>query len=356
MAGGIERMSIAIMNDFVRRGHDVALITWDKKDAAAFYKMDSRIAWHRLNIGDPALRAGVAVRVRRALAVRRLVRAFAPDVMIGFQHGTFLGLRIFTALMNIPVIAAERSAPDRFAYSREGRNREVILQSMRLADAVTIQCESYRASYPAYLHARMHTIPNPVFPADHYADPRGGAGAKMLLSVGRLSYQKNYPVLLKAFAALASDHPDWSLTIAGEGEAHDELLNMIAALNMQGRIHLLGAVQDVASLYRRAQLFCLPSLWEGFPNALAEAMAHGLPCVGFAQCAGVRDLIRDGENGALAAGQNDADALADTLRTLMGDDDMRARLGHNAIKSVAAYAPDQIFAQWETLFRDVASR
>ena len=116
-----------------------------------------------------------------------------------------------------------------------------------------------------------------------------------------------------------------------------------------------GATNEVASWYCRSHLFCLPSLWEGFPNALAESMAHGLPAVAFGGCAGMADLIEDGRTGWLAAGNDNVESLTATLRAAMSDSAARAARGQVAREAMRAYAPNEIFAAWERLLQAVAT-
>jgi glycosyltransferase involved in cell wall biosynthesis len=354
VAGGVERIATVLMNEMCRRGHEVSLLTWDRSEAEAFYKFDERITWHALDMGDYLQKAGWGLRFKRARRVRRLVKTLKPDVILAFQHGTFLSTRLFTFGMGIPTIASERNAPSRFDHLKAGRYRNLIFQSFRLATRITIQCESYRSEYPAYLQSRIVTIPNPVFPAQSHASPQGEPGQqKTLLSIGRLSYQKNYFVLLQAFAALYKDFPQWRLVIAGEGEDRPRLDAKIVEHELTDQVSLPGAIEDVGSLYRESHLLCLPSRWEGFPNVLAEALSHGLPVVGFEGCAGVRDLIQQGDNGLLAEGNGNVESLARCLRTLMEDDAMRARMGEAGIRSVEPYNPQHIFDMWESFFKEV---
>jgi glycosyltransferase involved in cell wall biosynthesis len=354
IAGGVEHMSAALMNEMVRRGHDVALMTWDKPDARSFFPLDEKIVWHKIGLGDFLKKATLSTRLQRARAVRRIVRAFKPDVIVGFQDGMFMASRLYTAGMGVPVVAAERNAPSRFDFIRNGRYRHLVFQAMRFAKAITIQCESYRSDYPPYLRSKIVTIPNPVKPVQAFADPCGKPGApKTLLSVGRLSYQKNMDALIAAFASLSGRFPDWNLLIVGEGEDRPKLEQAIRAHGLQARIRLPGASASMTDHFKDAQLFCLPSRWEGFPNALAEAMAHGLPAAGFAGCAGVNELIEHGVTGMLAAGPLTGASLESSLAALMQDDAARKRMG-DAGRSIADnFAPSTIFDKWEHFFLHV---
>ncbi len=355
MAGGVERMAVALMNEMTARGHEVSLLTWDAEKAANFYPMDSRIRWHRLAMGNPGQKATWKLRLQRAGKVREIVEKEQPALIIAFQQGTFFSTRLFTNGLHIPVIAAEREAPQRLDHVDAGRRRFLYFWSFRLAARVTIQCESYRKFYPESLHRKIVTIPNPVFPASASANPGTEDGEKILLCVGRLGYQKNQEALLHAFAPIAAQLPDWSVHLAGDGEDKAKLEELAQSLGISMRVKFLGPVRDVAALYTQSHIFCLPARWEGFPNALAEAMAHGLPSVGYEGCAGVSDLIRHGHTGLLARGNGDVETLKFALLTLMKDPQQRALLGANAKISVAQYAPAAIYDRWEKLFKETAT-
>jgi glycosyltransferase involved in cell wall biosynthesis len=161
---------------------------------------------------------------------------------------------------------------------------------------------------------------------------------------------------VQAFAQVAARFPQWRLDIAGEGEHRAAVEAEIAKLGLNERVRLLGAVKDVSALYRASHLFCLASRWEGFPNALAEALAHGLPAVGYADCCGINELIEPGRNGLLAAGNGNVETLADTLGQLMADAAARQVMGAAAVDSMRAYAPQAVFDRWEAVLAGVAQR
>ena len=352
MAGGVERMIITVMNAMVARGHEVDLFTWDQAGAQAFYQMAPEITWHRLDMGDPSVAASKRLMLERAAAVRSLVKQRRPQVIVAFQDGPFRALRAYCMGLGIPVIAAERNAPTRFDHTRRGRRlRPIIFNSFRLAKSIIVQCEAYQQLYPLYLRDRILTIPNPVSPARLTARPDepDKFGRFRILSVGRLSYQKNYESLVNAFSQIAGVFPQWDLVIVGEGELRGKLHDMIMEAGLSDRIHLPGTVADPGDHYASAHLFCLPSRWEGFPNALAEAMAHGLPAVGFADCAGVNQLIEPGRNGILGKGNGDFGSLAEALSSLMSDNQLRRQMGDQGRQITGAFAPEAVMDRWESV-------
>ena len=349
MAGGVERMSSTLMNEMVARGHEVFLFTWDEKNATSFYELNPQIEWTKLDTGNPFQKADLKTKLGRFPKIRAHIKRIQPDIILGFQQAPFLSMKLASLGMDISVIAAERNAPTRLDHMSSGKYRHIIFNSFRLADGITIQCEEHKDGYPIYLRHKMVTIPNPVFPAPCQAKPDGtDVKTKILLSVGRLSYQKSPDILIQAFAKITEDFPDWELHIAGDGEGRHIAKQAIAATNFNDRIKLLGAVKDTSNLYCKAHLFSLASRWEGFPNGIAEAQAHGLPCVAFEGCAGMNVVIRNGETGLLAEGNQGVASLSKALKTLIKDDAKRALMGQKAVKEMGTYKPQKIYDIWES--------
>lgn len=359
MAGGVERQAISLANDMNRRGHHADLLTLDPAEAKAFYDFDPDVSWHRLDMGDPSIKANIRLRLARMKRTREIMREEKPDVILAFQQGMFLTLRLYTLGMGIPVIAAERESPFRYDFINDGKHRDLFFQSFRLAPRITVQCESYVEAYPNYLHDKIAVIPNAVFPAekDNIADPQGKPGAKkILLCVARLAGQKNQTVLLDAFSVLSGDFPDWSLMLVGDGHDHAMIKDKIHNLGLNDKVQMQGPTQNISKIYAQAQALCIPSKWEGFPNVLAEAMAHGLPAVGYQGCGGVRDLITHGESGLLAAGNGDLETLTATLRDMLSDDDKRAEMGRKAHIAMQDFTPKHVYDQWEAFLKKVAQQ
>lgn len=359
MAGGVERMIIAIMNEMVSRGHEVALFSWDRDDAVSFYPMNEAVHWFKLHSGNPAAKAGLVTRLKRISKVRGVVSEFEPDAIVCFQGGPYRAMLGYTAGLGIPLVAAERTAPTLYDHTQNSGTKRLEHLSFRFAKRITVQFDRYRQYYPPYLQKLIVETANPVAVSSIKAKPAAPQqdGRFKLLSVGRLSYQKNYEVLLDAFSLISEQFPDWDLNIVGEGEERIALQRTIdSRTQLRGRVFMPGKTSAVDQAYTAANLFCLPSRWEGFPNALAEALAHGLPSVGFEGCAGVPDLIEAGGSGILASGNGTATSLATALAELMADDPLRDKMGAQAQLSMKRYGPSKCFDRWEAILTDAVGK
>ena len=354
MAGGIEFSSSLIMNEMVKRGHKVTLITWDQEHPEAFFDLSPEIDWQVINLGDPWQKASHMTRVKRLLKLRRLIKSVRSDVAVAF-HDNCAVLTVLAALgLSVPVIAAERSAPSRFEYGVGGTKKKVLFQLLRLATKITIFFDRYRESYPAYLRSKMVAIPNMVFPAPPLAEVKRVDDKNVILYLGRLSYEKNPSVFLRSFAALAGEYPEWSVLIGGDGAEQAALEDYVANKGLQERVTFLGKVKDVRALYEQASVLAFPSRWEGFGNALAEGMACGLACVAFAECSGASDLLQHEKSGLLADGNDNEQSFTACLKTVMDDPDLRYDFGVQAQKDISAYDQHHVYALWESLFKDTA--
>lgn len=350
MAGGVERMATAMMKEFVRRGWRVGLLTWDPEDAEAHYWLDPRVEWTRMALGDPQVRASWSLRWQRLRLIRRCTRRFAPDVVIGFQSGAFVAARLALLGCGIPTIAAERNSPDQYDHVSRGRRKRLSANlALGLATRITVQLPSYRAKYPPPLRPWIVAIPNPVEPVAAPPYPNESVPAPTtILNLGRLSFQKNQALLLRAFARIADDWPDWRVALVGDGEARVELGALVESLGLDGQVVFAGATSDIGVWFARSAFLAFPSRWEGFPNALVEAFSHGVPALGVRTTAGVNELLIDGDNGLLADAEEAA--FAARLQELMADRPRRCAMGRAAVSSIVVYRPERIYDQWEALF------
>ncbi|WP_258548982.1 glycosyltransferase family 4 protein [Thalassospira profundimaris] len=356
MAGGVERMATAMMNEMVKRGFKVGLLTWDEKNAEAHYDLAPQIEWMQLDMGHPDKAAGWRLRLRRQIRIRSLIKNFKPDVTIAFQVGAFIATKTALLGTKIPIIAAERNSPDLFDHIQHGKRlRRRSNLFLATSDCITVQLESYRMKYPAFLRKRIVSIPNPVWqPLKSPHINSQAAPKQLILSMGRLSYQKNQTFLLRAFALIANKNPDWTLALVGDGEAASELRKLADELKLTDQVIFAGSVKNVSDWYEKSAFLAFPSLWEGFPNALVEALSHGIPAIGLQSTSGVNELLQDGYNGLLVTSTEAA--FADAMQRMIVSPDMLQDMGKMAIESVKNYEASHIFDRWQKLFTDLAKR
>lgn len=350
-SGGAERMLLRVASDLAGRGYNVHIISWDALSAESFYPVPENVDWHRLGGSN----AGALGKLRRAISLQRVLRRIKAQVLIGFVMSADKTVYAGSAMAHVPIIAAERNSPEMYDLKFGAVKKWFYMNLFRAAKRVLVQLDGYRTGYPHWLHAKIEVIPNPISPPGAVAFPgERAAGAKWrLLCVARLEEQKNIESLLRAFSIVESKVVDWELRIVGEGSLRSMLIELTEELGIRDQVDFLGAISDVESEYSAAHLFCLPSVWEGFPNALAEAMAHGLPVAGYAGCPGVNELIEHNNNGLLAAGNGDAVTLADVLFVLMTDAEKRRMFGRRAAAVAEKFDSKTIADRWEQVIVSV---
>jgi glycosyltransferase involved in cell wall biosynthesis len=344
-AGGAERVIVTLANAWAARGWEITLITFEPPGTKPYYRVDPGVALRQLGIpsvGHPRWRA-IRQGLRRVCALREALRTAAPDLAISF----LAKINVLTVLASrglaIPVVVSERNNPERQRFRGTWSCLRQALYGA--AWCVVTPSRGVLDSFPPRLRARGRVIPNPVdlTPA---ATPRRGTGR--LVAVGRLVHQKGFDLLLQAFAAIAAAHPEWTLTIWGEGEQRAALEALCAHLALVGRVQLPGLTERPGQWVEEADVFVLSSRYESFGNVITEAMVAGLPVIAFDCPWGPRDILRDGEDGLLVPPE-DVDALAAAMRRLIVDADLRRRLGAAAAHNVRRFARDAIIAEWDAL-------
>ena len=298
-AGGSERVLSILANTWADTGHDVALITLGS--FPDFYTLDPRVTRQRLglNAASRGLPSGAIRNIWRFSVLRKALRDSGPDVIVSFCDTTNVLTLIASEGLGTPVVVSERTDFQRHRIPRAW----ALLRWLVYRRAAALVVPSPSLCEPArrmFLVTRVSAIPNPVLPPRDASREGDGKGAgRRVVAVGRLSPEKQFHLLLHAFARVAADLPDWSLTILGEGRARTELEDLAAELGIEGRVSMPGVVRDTGHTLRRPDLFVLTSRYEGFPNALLEAMAHGLSVVAFDCSASIRECLRDGTDGLL---------------------------------------------------------
>ena len=296
VVGGIERLSLKIAEVYTDIGWDVHLVSLDPPTAQMYFDYPETLIWHKIDLGETDKVASWALRLKRIRALRQLLREIKPNLFIAFQVGSFALMRVSAFGLGIRSIAAERNAPTLFKFIKHGKFKYYFYQTiLQLSDVISVQFDSYRNLYLRSLRSRIVVTPNIVKIHPAKIVRNGSHDFLKILYVGRVTYQKNLDILISAFNLDLDNKLE--LTIVGEGS---ELLSIQDMYRGDLKfLHVFPFQKDLSRFYQDADLLCLPSRWEGFPNVVAEAMGYGLPVIGFKECAGVNSLVIPGLNGEL---------------------------------------------------------
>lgn len=349
--GGAERVASGLCNAWAERGDEVTLIATFSGGGKPFYRISGNVELIFLADLVGVKRVNLISYLQRIHVLRRLIAARSPDLIVSFLPNVNVAAVLSSAFLGIPVIICERSdAPNDHRFHLLDVLRRLLY---RFADILTVQTDGVvpkvKSMYPG-LRA-VHVVPNGLPPEIMHYRKRCSGDRKILLSLGRLSAEKQINKLLDAYISLAPFFNDWDLHIYGDGEERAALERKVRKAGLENRVLLKGATSDPWQVMAEADAFVLVSRHEGFPNALLEAMGIGLPCVAFDCPSGPREIMRGGEAGRLIA-LDDQDALVAALKELMENAPLRSSLGQRAREEVSSrYSFAAVLARWDQLFR-----
>ncbi len=227
------------------------------------------------------------------------------------------------------------------------------LAASRLSDKVAVlterDAEAWRRKYR--ITDRVQAIWNPIprFPKNEMSLPSSGGKPAVVLAVGRLTRQKGFDILLRAWSLVGTATQGWVLRIVGGGEEERALKALAADLKVLDSVVFVGQVRDVASEYRAASLYVMSSRWEGLPMTLLEAQHFGLPSVSTDCPTGPREVLSGG-SGCLVESEN-PQAFSEGLKQVIGNADLRKRMSAVAFENAANYGPEGAREQWEALLK-----
>jgi len=351
-SGGAERVLTDLANYWVSKGHQVTLVTLASPDAKPFYFLDSKIRLIQLN--QTQTESSFVTRLgnilRRVFCLRKTLKTLKPDVVLSFVDVMNLTALLASVGLKIPVIVSERIDPH--FHHIPSLYKKIRPFLYRFAKKIVVQTNSAASFFGENLQGIIQIIPNPVKSSKH--NKIFSSTARCIITVGRLDKQKDHETLIHAFARLYPTCPHLRLTIFGEGAQRENLQNLINSLNLQERVSLPGATQEIHQKLVEADLFVFPSLYEGFPNALAEAMSVGLPVIA-SNCSGNIDIVRDGIDGRLFP-VGDVLKLVALMEELVCDPNTRKRLGEEAKTVAERFHHDLIFHKWDQVTREATGQ
>ena len=338
--GGLERVAANLSTEMAKRGHEITMFTYSPSGSLPLFKLSEGMQLiYYIFTGE----------VSSIKSLQDKIIKIKPDVFVSLSSFNNI---LFWALIlqntGIPLLYSEHNNP--WIIEKERWDKKERHAMLRAVDGIHLLMPSYIESIPLSLRSKCSIIGNTVsYPKEIFSHKNKRF---CLLSLGRLSKVKQIPILIQAFSILADDFPDWDLHIWGVGEEEKKINKKINDLKCE-RIYMHGIAKCPNEQFRNADIFCIPSRFEGFPLTVIESFGYGVPVIGFTECSGVNELIHDGVNGALAKNMT-AESLAKTLYPIMKDGCLRQKLGSNARQTALQYAPEVIYDQWEALLYSIA--
>lgn len=341
-SGGAERVVSLLANKMCEDGHDVQIICLKFNDV--YYQIDKKVKIVKA-------KEHTQNRLTELFWLRHYLLKEKPDVVIPFTEGVFCFTIAALLGTDIPIIASERLDPAAMSLTRR------ILKRLLLpyADWLVVQTQSIKEYFPPKIQAKTSVIYNPVreevFENPSMDSRDQSSKQNRIISVARLYPQKNQEMMIRAFAKIANEFPDWQLVIFGEGPLRSSLELLVKSLQLEGRVLLPGRTNHVIDELRKSKIFCLSSDYEGMSNSMIEAMCVGLPIIS-TKVSGTDELIKDGVNGFLID-VGEEKGMADALKRVIQEEALMTQMGEANRKIVFLFQTDTIVNEWMDLIRRV---
>ena len=342
--GGAERVMATIANNLCT-DHEVILVSMT--DAESFYALDERVTvfalGQKINRKNALTKlvTGVVGGTKAFFKLKKQIKNWKPDVMLSFlTEANLISILLKILGVKCRIVISERNDPT----ARGKLNRWFERNFYHKADVVVCQSAAVIDFFKEKHKHKMTVIPNPIA-ADAIPPRHEGQRRKTVVAVGRLDPQKNFKMLINAFSRLEAKFSEYTLEIYGGGWQEKELCDQIESLGLSDRAFLMGTRKNVMFYIEDAALFVMSSDFEGFPNALAEAMATGLPVISTNFSTGVAKDIVKKENG-LVIPIGDENALVEAMEIMLSAQDKWNDMSLTNRKLLDTLSEKNVMAKW----------
>ena len=345
--GGAEKQLILLANALSKH-NEVFLFTLCDKNIC--FSVDSQVTIVDLTYAENSRIKSLA----RLIALRDAYKKIKPDISIHFWLQTAYLTAFLPFSVRKRIIYSERNDPNDVEY--KGLNAILRKIAFQKIDGFVFQTEFAQQYFHSNIKKRSIVLHNPVFVDEQKYKAPCKKRKRIVITAGRLVERKNQKLLIDAFALIAKDFKDYSLSIYGDGPLMEQLIIHSKNIGIEDRVNVYPSVDDIYDRIFEASLFVLTSEYEGMPNVLIEAMALGTPCIS-TDCrpGGARALISSGKNGILVP-LNDEEVLAKKMRQILQDTKYSYYLANNAISIRESHSPNKIYDKWESFIKECVIR
>ncbi len=350
-AGGAERATASLANNFVNHDIQTQIITFSKEES--FYPLNKKV--QHSPVGFEEIEHSLSIKrilgaVKRMFTLRKFIKEQKLDLLIGMSFSMTWYTVFATLFTKTKAVGTERNNPYKYKASKFNS----ILRKLFyfICDGYIFQTKKAAGFFADELKKSDIVLPNAIFNETVYSLEPPEKREKIICAVGRLNKQKRFDLLIDAFSAVNKQIPDYKLIIFGEGELRSELEERINSLNLSDKIFLPGTNPDVLKFLNKVSIFVLSSDYEGMPNVLMEAMALGLPCISTRCDMGPDELITDGENGILTD-VGSSEQIAEAIVKIAENPELAAKLSKNAIKLRDTHSIEEISSSWIKFLKNI---
>ncbi len=342
--GGAERVVCNLSNYLIKKNNNVRIIIFSEGEVV--YKLNPKAEIIPLIRKNEKISGKIEKYIIRFNRLKSIIKAAPERCYIAFTETPIILLLLARRYVKGPIIISERTNPDSYL-----RVIQFALKCLvRRTDGIVYQTEDVKKWYKSYIDKNVleYVIPNAIN-EEFYREIYTGIKRDRIVAVGRLTEQKNYPLMIKAFKKVSDKYPQYTLSIYGKGPLENSLKNLVSELELRDKVFFKGFVYDIAEQIEDAKLFLMSSDYEGMPNALMEAMAMGIACIS-TDCpiGGPRYLIDSAINGILVP-IGDVDGFAKAIEDLILDEKLTNQIGNNAKNIRDNLSPSKVYSKWENV-------
>lgn len=346
VGGGAERVMTTLANG-LSEDYDVEILTISS--AETFYKLNNSVKvstlGRRVNRKNSLtlLFTKIGCAISGFFGMYKAVKQKNPHTIIAFLGTATFPLTIlrFFGLIKCRLIVSERADPT----VRGGFYKWFERTFFPKADVIVCQGQRVEQFFKVRDRKKCVVIPNPIC-AEAIPPLYNGNRRKCIVGVGRLASQKNFTMLINAFSKLPEEFSEYKLEIYGMGPMQSALEKQIESLSISDRATLMGVQKNVMFSVADATLYVMSSDYEGFPNALAEAMATGLPVISTDFPTGVASEIVGADNGIVIP-IGDENALLCAMVELLSDEERREKMSLENRKCLDTFSEDVVLKMWK---------